>query len=483
MKLWEQSAIDLHQMLLKKEVTCREILTSHLDRIQALNMNAFISVFEEEALRESDRIDNKIQKGENLSKWTGIPLAVKDNICIKGFKTTCGSKILSDFRPPYDATVIAKLKKGDSLIVGKTNLDEFAMGSSSETSHFGTVKNPWDQERVPGGSSGGSAAAVASGQAVWALGSDTGGSIRQPASFCGVVGLKPTYGRVSRYGLIAFASSLDQIGPIARNVRDCALLLEAISGHDPLDSTSLENPVQPYSENLKEGIKGMKMGIPREFFGEGLDKEIEDRVQETIQRLEGEGVLTQEVSLPHTEYAIATYYLIATAEASSNLARYDGVRYGYRTPQYENLYKMQTQTRQEGFGEEVKRRIMLGTYALSAGYYEAYYGSAQKARTMIRKDFENAFEQVDFLLTPTSPTTAFKIGEKINDPLQMYLSDIYTVSPSLAGVPSMSIPSALSRDGLPIGVQIIGKPMEEEKLFKVAFACEEMKILDNSIPS
>jgi aspartyl-tRNA(Asn)/glutamyl-tRNA(Gln) amidotransferase subunit A len=470
-------------MLLKKEVTCREILTSHLDRIQALNMNAFISVFEEEALRESDRIDNKIQKGENLSKWTGIPLAVKDNICIKGFKTTCGSKILSDFRPPYDATVIAKLKKGDSLIVGKTNLDEFAMGSSSETSHFGTVKNPWDQERVPGGSSGGSAAAVASGQAVWALGSDTGGSIRQPASFCGVVGLKPTYGRVSRYGLIAFASSLDQIGPIARNVRDCALLLEAISGHDPLDSTSLENPVQPYSENLKEGIKGMKMGIPREFFGEGLDKEIEDRVQETIQRLEGEGVLTQEVSLPHTEYAIATYYLIATAEASSNLARYDGVRYGYRTPQYENLYKMQTQTRQEGFGEEVKRRIMLGTYALSAGYYEAYYGSAQKARTMIRKDFENAFEQVDFLLTPTSPTTAFKIGEKINDPLQMYLSDIYTVSPSLAGVPSMSIPSALSRDGLPIGVQIIGKPMEEEKLFKVAFACEEMKILDNSIPS
>jgi aspartyl-tRNA(Asn)/glutamyl-tRNA(Gln) amidotransferase subunit A len=483
MKLYEQSAFDLHQMLLKKEVTCREILTSHLDRIHSLDLNTFISLFEEEVLKESVRIDDKIQKGEKISRWTGIPLAVKDNICINGFKTTCGSKILNDFRPPYDATVIAKLKKGYPLIIGKTNLDEFAMGSSNETSHFGSVRNPWDHERVPGGSSGGSAAAVASGQAVWALGSDTGGSIRQPASFCGVVGLKPTYGRVSRYGLIAFASSLDQIGPIARNVRDCALLLEAIAGHDPLDSTSLENPVQSYSEDLKEGIKGLKMGIPREFFGKGLDKEIDNRVQSTIQRLEGEGVLTQEISLPHTEYAIATYYIIATAEASSNLARYDGVQYGYRTSQYENLYKMQTQTRQEGFGEEVKRRIMLGTYALSAGYYEAYYGSAQKARTLIRKDFENAFEQVDFLLTPTSPTTAFKIGEKINDPLQMYLSDIYTVSPSLAGVPSMSLPLALSEEGLPIGVQIIGKPMEEEKLFQVAFACEEMKILDNVIPS
>ncbi|MCH7759947.1 Asp-tRNA(Asn)/Glu-tRNA(Gln) amidotransferase subunit GatA [candidate division TA06 bacterium] len=483
MELCEQSAFVLHQMLVSKEISCREILLSLLNRIHSRDLNAYITLFEEEALKEAERVDQQIKRGEDLSPWTGIPLAVKDNICIQGKPTTCGSKILTSFQPPYDASVISKLKEKDCLFIGKTNMDEFAMGSSNENSHYHPVRNPWDPTRVPGGSSGGSVAAVASGQAIWALGSDTGGSIRQPASFCGVVGLKPTYGRVSRYGLVAFASSLDQIGPIARTVQDCALLLEAIAGYDSLDSTSLDRPVPLYSTNLKREMQGMKMGIPREFFGEGLDSKVEERIRFAIHQLEEAGVEPLEISLPHTEYAIATYYLIATAEASSNLARYDGVRYGYRTKSFRDLYEMQSKTRQEGFGDEVKRRIMLGTYALSAGYYEAYYGRAQKARTLIRRDFDQAFEKVDFILTPTAPTQAFKIGEKIEDPLQMYLSDIYTVSPSLAGVPALSLPLDIPKDGLPIGLQFIGKTLEEEKLLQIAFACEEMKILDNSISS
>jgi aspartyl-tRNA(Asn)/glutamyl-tRNA(Gln) amidotransferase subunit A len=404
----------------------------------------------------------------------GMPVAVKDNICTQGVLTTCASRMLGNFVPPYDASVIARLRGQSYLLLGKTNLDEFAMGSSTENSAFGPSRNPWNLSRVPGGSSGGSAAAVAADLCAAALGSDTGGSIRQPAACCGVVGLKPTYGRVSRFGLVAFASSLDQIGPITKDVADAAMLLGVIAGHDPLDSTSANLPVPDYAKALKKkDFKKLKVGVPREYFAEGLDPEVEQAVQAAIEEIKQLGAEIKEIALPRTDAAIATYYLIATAEASSNLARYDGVKFGLRSKETRNLLDMYMKTRQEGFGPEVKRRIMLGTYALSAGYYDAFYGKAQAVRTLIRQDFEEAFREVDLIVTPVTPTPAFKLGEKSEDPLQMYLSDIYTISVNLAGNPAISVPCGFSKEGLPIGLQLIGRPFEEETLLRGAYAYEQ----------
>jgi aspartyl-tRNA(Asn)/glutamyl-tRNA(Gln) amidotransferase subunit A len=406
-----------------------------------------------------------------------LPIAIKDNMCIKGEETTCASQILKGFFSPYDATVIHKLKQAGALIMGHTNMDEFAFGSSTENSAYGVTRNPWDPACVPGGSSGGSAAAVAAGEAIWALGSDTGGSIRQPAALCGVVGVKPTYGRVSRYGLIAFASSLDQIGPITRDVTDAAILLGLIAGHDPLDSTSADCPVPDYTKALTGDIKGLKIGIPRECFVEGLDPQVKAAVFAAIEVLKNQGAEFLDVSLPHTEYSVATYYIIATAEASSNLARYDGVRYGLRRlpgqTRKTSIVDMFEETRAHGFGPEVKRRVMLGTYALSSGYYDAYYLRGQKVRTLIKRDFDQVFKECHALITPTSPTTAFRIGARSDDPLAMYLCDIYTISANLSGVPAISIPCGFSKNGLPIGLQIITKPFDEETMFRLAHAYEQ----------
>ncbi len=404
---------------------------------------------------------------------SGLPVTIKDNICTEGLNTECCSKILADFRPPYDAEVIARLKAAGAVIFPfKANMDEFAFGSSTENSYFGPTRNPWGLECVPGGSSGGSAAAVAAGEAIWALGSDTGGSIRQPASFCGVVGLKPTYGRVSRFGLIAFASSLDQIGPITKDVEDSAILAGIISGYDPKDSTSVNLPVPDYTASLGKDIKGLKAGIPSEYFVEGMDPQVKEIIDEAISKLVSLGVSSKRVSLPHTQYAVPVYYIIATAEASSNLARFDGVQYGFRAPSA-SLIDMYKKTRAEGFGEEAKRRIILGTFALSHGYYDAYYLKALKVRTLIKNDFDAVFKDFDFIVTPTSPTPAFKIGEKTEDPLQMYLSDIYTISVNLAGIPAISIPCGFTREGLPVGLQIMAKPFNEEMLFRIAHAYEQ----------
>jgi len=406
-----------------------------------------------------------------------VPIAIKDNICIQGQEVTCASKILKNFRAPYDATVITKIKNAGLPVLGQTNMDEFAFGSSTENSCEGPTHNPWGLDRVPGGSSGGSAAAVAADQTIWALGSDTGGSIRQPASFCGVVGLKPTYGRVSRYGLIAFASSLDQIGPLTKDVHDAALLLNVIAGHDPMDSTSANLPVPDYTKALVNDVKGLTIGIPKEYFVEGMDPQVEQAVQEAISLLKKKGAIFKEISLPHTRYAVSTYYIVATAEASSNLARYDGVRYGLRAlpkqPRKTAIVDMFEETRDQGFGRESKRRIMLGTYALSSGYYDAYYLRGQKVRTLIKQDFDTAFETCDAVITPTSPTTAFKIGEKTDDPLSMYLSDIYTISANLSGIPAISIPCGFSKERLPIGLQLLAKPFDEEMLFRIAFSYEQ----------
>ncbi|MBA3060474.1 MAG: Asp-tRNA(Asn)/Glu-tRNA(Gln) amidotransferase subunit GatA, partial [Nitrospirae bacterium] len=399
-------------------------------------------------------------------------VAIKDNMCTKGIRTTCSSKILADFIPPYESTVTSRLRENGYVLIGKTNLDEFAMGSSTENSGFFTTRNPWDIERIPGGSSGGSAAAVAADECIAALGSDTGGSIRQPASLCGVVGLKPTYGRVSRYGLVAFASSLDQIGPITKNVKDSAILLNIISGNDPFDSTSAPVAVPDFTKVLGNEIKGLKIGIPKEYFIKGMDSEIEESVKTAIKKLESLGAVPVDISLPHTEYAAAAYYVLATSEASSNLARYDGVKYGFRA-EGKDLMEMYMNTRAQGFGAEVKRRIMLGTYALSSGYYDAYYKKAQQARTLIKTDFEKAFNSVDMIVTPTSPTAAFKSGEKTEDPLQMYLSDIFTISVNLAGIPAISIPCGFTSSNLPIGLQIIGKHFDEESILKAAYAYEQ----------
>ena len=460
-------------LLEKGEISASEVVDSYLEQIGARkDLNAFVTVYADEARARAAEVDAKLAKG-TAGKLAGMVVAVKDNIVIKDKRATCGSRILENFVSPYSATVVEKLLSEDSIIIGKTNMDEFAMGSSNETSYFGPVKNPHDPERIPGGSSGGSAVAVAAGMAAAALGSDTGGSIRQPAAMCGVIGLKPTYGLVSRFGLVAFASSLDQIGPFSRSVKDAALLLSVIAGHDPRDSTSAPVQIPDYFAGMDKGVKGLRIGFPREYFGEGIQPEVKAAVQNVLQKLEEGGAAVEEISLPHTEYAVATYYILATAEASSNLARYDGVRYGYRSSRAKNLLEMYENTRSEGFGDEVKRRIMLGTYVLSAGYYEAYYRKAQKVRTLIKQDFDRALETYDCIVTPTAPTTAFKLGEKLDDPLQMYLSDIFTISVNLAGINGLSIPCGRDSRNLPIGAQIITGPFNEAMTFRVARYLEQ----------
>jgi len=460
MDICKLNIVKAHQGLVNKEFSAKELTLAFLERIenQDKKISAFISVTGDSALKEAERIDKEISKKKEISLLTGIPLAVKDNILVEGIKTTCASKILENYIAPYDAFVIKKLKKQGAIILGKTNLDEFAMGSSTENSAFFTTKNPYDLNRVPGGSSGGSAAAVACNMCCYALGSDTGGSIRLPASFCGVVGLKPTYGAVSRYGLVAFASSFDQIGPITKTVKDAEIVFKAISGKDPKDSTSVAFEFSDY--NLK--TSKLKIGIPKEYFIKGIDKEVEGAVQKTIKKFEELGAKIIEISLPHTKYALAAYYLIMPSEASANLARYDGIKYGLSRNKEKDLLSVYLQTRKEGFGAEVKRRIMLGTYALSAGYYDAYYLKAEKIRTLIKDDFEKAFKKVDIILTPVSPTPAFKIGEKTKDPVKMYLSDIFTVSANLSGIPAVSVPVGFSlKNNLPLGIQLLARPFEE----------------------
>jgi aspartyl-tRNA(Asn)/glutamyl-tRNA(Gln) amidotransferase subunit A len=474
MQLYQLTAHQLHEMLLRKEVTSREITESVLRRIEEVEgrVHAYITQTPDLALEQAEAADNRIRRGE-AGSLTGVPVAIKDVICTRGIRTTCGSRILENFLPPYDATVTEKLKGAGAVFLGKANMDEFAMGSSTENSCFGPTRNPWDLERIPGGSSGGSAAAVAADECIASLGSDTGGSIRQPAACCGVVGMKPTYGRVSRYGLVAFASSLDQIGPFSKDVRDTALLLNVISGHEPRDSTSVPLPVPDYTKALTDEVPGMVLGIPGEISGAGLDPEVAAAVQKAVRTLEKLGARTVEVSLPHSEYALAVYYIIAPCEASSNLARYDGVKYGFRAGGAKDLMDMYRETRRQGFGAEVKRRIMLGTYALSAGYYDAYYLKASRVRTLIRDDFAKAFEKCDVIVTPTAPTPAFRIGEKVDDPLQMYLSDIFTIPCNLAGLPGISLPCGFTRGGLPIGLQILGNLFQEEKILRVAHAFEK----------
>jgi aspartyl-tRNA(Asn)/glutamyl-tRNA(Gln) amidotransferase subunit A len=467
---------ELQRKFTAGEVTAREIVQAYALRIKQVEpkVRAYITLTKDAAMAEAEALDQKLRTWRRTLPVMGMPIAVKDNICTERVLTTCGSRMLANFVPPYDATVIARLRAQGYLLIGKTNLDEFAMGSSTEHSAFGPTRNPWNLSCVPGGSSGGSAAAVAAEECVAALGSDTGGSIRQPAAFCGVVGLKPTYGRVSRFGLVAFASSLDQIGPITRDVTDAAILLNVIAGHDPLDATSADCPAPDYTRALKKkDLKKLTVGVPREFFGEGLDPEVEQAVWTAIDLLKTLGGEIREISLPTTRYAVAIYYLIATAEASSNLARFDGVRYGLRAKQANDLMDMYLKTRQEGFGPEVKRRIMLGTYALSAGYYEAFYGKAQAARTLTKRDFDNAFTEVDVIATPVTPTPAFKLGEKSEDPLKMYLSDIYTIPVNLAGLPAIAVPCGFSKAGLPIGLQLIGRPFAEDTILRAAYAYEQ----------
>jgi len=474
MELYQLTAHELHEMIRRREVSCREVTESVLRRIEKVEdrIHAYITLTPDLAMEQAAAADARLQKGET-GPLTGIPLAIKDVICTQGIRTTCGSHILGNFIPTYDATVIEKLKAAGAVFVGKTNMDEFAMGSSTENSFFGPTRNPWDLTRIPGGSSGGSAAAVAADECIASLGSDTGGSIRQPAACCGIVGIKPTYGRVSRFGLVAFASSLDQIGPFGKDVRDTALMLNAISGHEPRDSTSVDIPVADYTKSLINDVRSMVLGIPQECFIEGIDPEVESAVREAIRTLEKLGAKAVEVSLGHSDYALAVYYIIAPAEASSNLARYDGVKYGFRSKGTPELLEMYRESRSQGFGPEVKRRIMLGTYALSAGYYEAYYRKASQVRTLIREDFQKAFSQCHVLLMPTAPTPAFKLGEKVDDPLQMYLSDIFTIPCNLAGLPGLSLPCGISREGLPIGLQILADHFQEEKIFRVAYTYEQ----------
>lgn len=473
MNIFDLTIHELHAALKNKNVSSVEATNAMLARIAAVEpqVGSFITVTAEQALSDAQAADARIAAG-NCDLLTGIPLAIKDIFLTEGTRTTCGSRILSNFIPPYSATSWEKLRAQGAVLLGKLNQDEFAMGSSNESSAFGVTRNPWNTECIPGGSSGGSAAAIAASQATATLGTDTGGSIRQPASHCGCVGLKPTYGRVSRYGVIAYASSLDQVGPLTRTVADCAVMLEAVAGYDPKDSTSVDTPAPDYSAALAQGVKGLKIGLPKEYFIDGLDADVQKAMQDAIDTYRQLGAEFVDVSLPHTDYAVATYYLIATAEASSNLARYDGVRFGHRA-EAASLLDMYTRSRSEGFGSEVKRRIMLGTYALSSGYYDAYYVKAQKVRTLIMNDFINAFANVDVMLTPVAPTPAFKIGEKINDPLQMYLSDIFTIPVNLAGTCAMSLPAGFSADGLPIGVQLIGKPFGEATILNAAHAFEQ----------
>ncbi len=475
MELFRLTIHELRDLIRKGEVSPVEVVKSYLGRVAAVEgrVQAFNVVTGQEALRAAERYRAIQVKGGPLPALAGIPLAVKDVICTQGVPTTCSSRMLERFVPPYSATVMDRLTAAGAVVLGKTNMDEFAMGSSTENSAFKTTRNPWDLACVPGGSSGGSAAAVAADMCAGALGTDTGGSIRQPGGFCGIAALKPTYGRVSRYGLVAFASSLDQIGPMTKDVRDAAILLGTIAGHDPADSTSADVPVPDYERALTGDLRGLKIGMPAEYFIAGMEPEVDAAVRDAVTTLEGLGAARVEVGLPHTEYAVAAYYLVATAEASSNLGRYDGVRYGYRTPKSEHLIDMYMKSRDEGFGPEVKRRIMLGTYALSAGYYDAYYLKALKVRTLIRRDFTQAFERCDVLVTPTSPTAAFRIGERTGDPLQIYLTDVFTSSANLAGVPGISVNCGFTATGLPIGLQILGKPFDEATILKAAHAYEQ----------
>ena len=463
------------RLVKKGEISPVELTESVLDRITKFDgdLNTYITVMGEKAMDAARTAEKVIASGSYRGPLHGIPIGLKDIFVMKGVPATCGSKMLENFFPPYDAAVTKKIVDAGAVVMGKNNMDEFAMGSSTETSYFGPTKNPWDTGRVPGGSSGGSAAATAASLCLGSIGTDTGGSIRQPASFCGVVGMKPTYGRVSRFGMIAFASSLDQAGPITKTVEDAAIILNAISGHDPMDSTCVNSPVPDYTLSLKDDIKGMKVGVPSEYFVQGMDAEVENAARKAIALVKDLGGEIVEISLPHTEYAVVTYYIIAPSEASSNLARYDGVKYGYRTANADTLRDMYFKTRAEGFGSEVKRRIMLGTYALSAGYYDAYYLKAQRVRTLIKKDFDDAFKKVDVIMAPTAPEVAFRFGEKTGDPIKMYLSDVLTIPCNIAGLPGISVPCGFSSDGLPIGIQVLGKPFDEGSVLHVAHAYEQ----------
>ena len=475
MDITELTVHELQEKIKNKELTITEITKAYVDRMneKEKDVQAFITELKDEALKQSEEIQNKIDNGEKLGDLAGIPIGIKDIICTKGVKTTCASKMLENFISPYDATVMEKINAENMIDLGKLNMDEFAMGGSTEYSYFKKTRNPWDLSRVPGGSSGGSAAAVSANMVPWALGTDTGGSIRQPASLCGVVGLKPTYGLVSRYGLVAFASSLDQIGPITKDVYDSAMLLNLIAGHDEKDTTSSNRKKIDYTKCLKNDVKGLKIGVPKEFYGEGINPEVKKSLEEAIEKYKEMGAEVEEFSLDIAQYALATYYIIACAEASSNLGRFDGIRYTYRSPEAKTLKEIYKKSRSEGFGAEVKRRIILGTYVLSSGYYDAYYKKAQQVRTLVMNEFNKAFEKYDVIVTPTSPTTAFKLGEKSTNPMEMYLADICTVSVNIAGLPGMSIPCGIDSNGLPIGMQIIGKKFDEETIIKTAYAYEQ----------
>ena len=484
MELYSLTIHELQEKIKSGGVTAMQLTESVFSRIDAVEdrVHSYIRLMKEQAMAAAAIADEHIQKGD-IQPLTGIPIALKDIVCTKGITTTCGSHILHNFVPPYDATVVEKLRNAGAVFVGKANMDEFAMGSSTETSYFGPTRNPWDLQRIPGGSSGGSAAAVAADECIASIGSDTGGSIRQPAALCGIVGLKPTYGRVSRFGLIAFASSLDQLGPFTKDVEDCAIMMNVMAGYDPKESTSVQTEVPDYRQFIGRDIKGWKIGIPREYFIEGIDPEVSAAVKKTIDVVQKCGGQCIDISLPHTKYCVAVYYIIAPAEASSNLARYDGVKYGLRTADARDLAEMYQKTRMEGFGAEVKRRIMIGTYALSAGYYDAYYGKASQVRALIRRDFDEAFQQCDVILTPTAPTPAFKIGEKTDDPLQMYLSDIFTISANLAGIPGISVPCGFTAAGLPLGVQFLASHFEEGKLLQIASAYEKGAAMEKRRPT
>ncbi|MDP6101967.1 MAG: Asp-tRNA(Asn)/Glu-tRNA(Gln) amidotransferase subunit GatA [Dehalococcoidia bacterium] len=471
--LYDLTLHEARHLLDGREVSSQELTQAVLDRVQQVEprIKSYVTITGEMALQQAKEADQAIAQGE-VSPLAGVPMQLKDNMCTRGIPTTCSSQMLESFIPPYNATVVEKLLTGSAVVIGKGNMDEFAMGSSTENSAFFPTRNPWDIERVPGGSSGGPAAAVASGECIYSLGSDTGGSIRQPASFCGIVGMKPTYGLVSRYGLVAFASSLDQIGPLTKDVTDCALVLSAISGHDSRDATSIPQEAQDYSKALTGNIRGIKIGVPKEYYGEGIDQNVAHAMRIALEKLEELGASVEETSLPHTRYALAVYYILAPSEASANLARYDGVKYGYSAQDADSMWEAMERTKQHGFGPEVKRRIMLGTYALSAGYYDAYYLKAQRVRTLISREFQEAFQKYDVLITPTSPSVAFKLGAKVEDPVQMYQNDVCTIPVNIAGIPAMSLPAGFV-DGLPVGMQIIGKPLAEETILRVAYTYEK----------
>ena len=475
MELFEYTVHELVEKLEKQEITSEELVRSYYDRIKEKEdkIKGYVTLLEEDAINQAKKIDERRKNGEKLGKFAGIPMAIKDNICTKGIKTTCSSKMLENFVSPYDATIIEKLKQEDIIFLGKTNMDEFAMGSSTENSAFFVTHNPWDLNTVPGGSSGGSAAVVAADMTPWALGSDTGGSIRQPASLCGIVGLKPTYGLVSRYGLVAYGSSLDQIGPLVKDVEDAALLLNLLAGHDPKDSTSAPIEKKDYTLSLVNDVKGLKIALPKEYIGEGINPEVRKAILEVAEKYRSLGAEVEECSVDIGEKAIADYYIISCAEASSNLGRFDGIRYGYRTENYENLKDIYRNSRSEGFGDEVKARIILGTYVLSSGYYDAYYKKAQKLRTIIKNEFNKVFEKYDLVLMPTSPCTAFKIGEKVDNPIEMYLADLCTVPVNIASLPGISVPCALDEKGLPIGFQLVGKQFDEETILRAAYTYEK----------